>query len=78
MQKPIVVARQEFLNDVVTLINKYGQQGLPMFVVSDILTEVTKEVQIKAQEQYDSAKAQYEAALAEEATKETESKTKKK
>lgn len=78
MQKPLVVVRQEFLNDVVTLINKYGQQGLPMFVVSDILTEVTKEVQIKAQEQYDSAKAQYEAALAEEETKETESKTQKK
>lgn len=76
MQKPLVVARQEFLNDVVTLINKYGQQGLPMFVVGDILVEVTKEVQTKAQEQYDSAKAQYEAALAEEATKETESKTK--
>ena len=78
MQKPLVVARQEFLNDVVTLINKYGQQGLPMFVVSDILTDVNKEVQTKAQEQYDSAKAQYEAALAEEATKETESKPQKK
>lgn len=78
MQKPLVVARQEFLNDVVTLINKYGQQGLPMFVVSDILTDVNKEVQTKAQEQYNNAKAQYEAALAEEETKETESKTKKK
>ena len=49
-----------------------------MFVVSDILTDVNKEVQTKAQEQYDSAKAQYEAALAEEATKETESKPQKK
>lgn len=72
MQKPIVVARQDFLNDVVTLINKYGQIGLPMFVMNDILVEVNKEVQSKSREQYEVAKAQYEKALDEEATKNTD------
>lgn len=75
MQKPIVVARQDFLNDAVTLINKYGQAGLPMFVMSDILVEVNKEVQSKSREQYEVAKTQYEKALSEEATKNTDTET---
>ena len=80
MQKPIVVARQEFLEDSVTLVNKYTQAGLPMFVVADILEELLKEVRTRAQEQYRTAKEQFDKAEAEEAeaAKKSEEKTVKK
>lgn len=56
MNKPIVVARQEFVNDSVALVNKYGQEGLPMFVMADILEAVLAKVREEAQKQYSVAK----------------------
>lgn len=60
MQKPIVVARQEFIDNLVNLINS---SQIPMFAVYDILDDVQKEVKVKAREQYEEAKDIYEKAL---------------
>ena len=69
MQKPIVVARQDFITEIVELINKYGQSGLPMFAILDILGDVQKEVQTAAQNQYKTALEQYEKESSAEAEK---------
>lgn len=69
MQKPLVVLRQDFITEVVALINKYGQSGLPMFAILDILGDVQKEVQTAAQNQYKTALEQYEKESSAEAEK---------
>lgn len=60
MNKPIVVARQEFVDESVSLVNKYGQEGLPMFVMADILESVLAKVREEAQKQYSLAKERYD------------------
>lgn len=65
MQKPIVVARQDFVANIVKLINEAGSE-LPMFVIDDVLDDVRKQVQAEAQKQYQSAKEAYEQQLANE------------
>lgn len=69
MQKPIVVARQDFLSELVQLINN---SQLPMFAVNDILSDIQREVQAKAQEQYQMAKEAYEKELANESSEEVQ------
>ena len=60
MNKPIVVARQEFVDDSVARVNKYGQEGLPMFVMADILEAVLVAVKKRAQKQYFDAKERFD------------------
>ena len=74
MQKPLLVLRQDFVNDAVTLVNKYGQSGLPMFAIYDVLNDIMKEVQKNSQAQYQSALSEYEKAEAEEKAKAKEKK----
>lgn len=73
MQKPLVVLRQEFVSDAVTLVNKYSESGVPMFVMLDVLNDLNKNVQAKAQEQYNYAKQMYDEAEAKEAEEKEES-----
>lgn len=61
MQKPLVVARQDFVASIVKLINEAGTE-IPMFVIDDVLDDVRKQVQAEAQKQYQSAKEQWEAS----------------
>lgn len=61
MQKPLVVARQDFVANIVKLINEAGTE-LPMFVIDDVLDDVRKQVQAEAQKQYQSAKEQWESS----------------
>lgn len=67
MNKPLVLARQDFIDDIVSLINN---SQLPMFAVYDVLNDVQKEVKIKAREQYEEAKDIYEKALKSEGNNE--------
>lgn len=49
MEKPITVARQEFIEELVKLIN---ESGLPAFVISPILKDTLATVDQLAQQQY--------------------------
>lgn len=51
MEKPITVARQEFIENIVKLIN---ESGLPPFVISPILKETLSQIDALAQQQYES------------------------
>lgn len=63
MQKPLLVARQDFFEELAALINN---SNLPMFVITDILEKVLSEAKEIAQRQYEQQKAQYEEALVNE------------
>ena len=58
--KPMSVARQEFIEKLVSDINNCQ---LPMFVVEPILQDMLNAVKASAQKQYEIEKAQYESQL---------------
>lgn len=58
--KPVSVARQEFIEQLVDNINNCQ---LPMFVIEPILQDMLNMVRAAAQKQYEAEKAQYEAQL---------------
>lgn len=59
MDKPITVARQEFMDDLVSLINN---SGLPAFILTPILEGMTRKVAELEYQQYEADKASYEQA----------------
>lgn len=61
--KPMSVARQEFINN---LINEVNNCQLPMFVVEYVLEDVLDMVRAAAQRQYESEKTQYEQQFKDE------------
>lgn len=61
INKPLSIARQEFIEKMVEEINTCG---LPLFVVEPILRDLLNEVSIASKRQYETEKAQYEQALA--------------
>lgn len=61
-QKPITVARAEFVSEMVDLINGCG---LPPFVIESVIKDLYSEVKVAAKEQYEYEKKQYEQALVE-------------
>ncbi len=63
MDKPITVARQEFMDALVALINN---SNLPAFVITPILQTVTQRVAELEREQYEADFAEYEKAKGEE------------
>ena len=71
MNKPLTVARQEFLEAVVMLVNK---SPLPAFVLAEMLEVALKRVNLVANQEYQQDKAAWEESLkkAEEARKEAE------
>lgn len=60
IEKPITVARQEFIDGLVNYINN---SGLPLFVVEPILKDMYMEVKTMSQKQYESEKMQYEQMM---------------
>jgi hypothetical protein len=58
--KPVSVARQEFIEQ---LVNNINNCQLPMFVIEPILQDMLNMVRAAAQKQYEAEKAQYEAQL---------------
>lgn len=62
IEKPMILARQEFINKLVEDING---SGLPMFVVEPILRDVYAEVKTMIQKQYEAELAQYESQMQE-------------
>lgn len=58
--KPLTVAREEFIEALVKLVNG---SGLPMFAVESIFKDIGVEVHIRAQQQYARDKQEYEKEL---------------
>lgn len=50
IKKPIVVARKEFIDDLVKLIN---ESGLPAFVLEPILKDMLAETQMLMEQDYE-------------------------
>lgn len=61
-QKPMSVARREFMDKVVKLVN---ESGLPLFVIEPILKELHGVVQMEAENQFQREKEAYEESLKE-------------
>ena len=55
--KPLTVAREEFIESLVKLING---ANLPMFAVESILRDIAAETKAAAQKQYEIDKKSYE------------------
>lgn len=60
--KPTLVARQEFIENLVKLIN---ESGVPLIIVHPILEGVVSDVAKTIQQQYEIEKTQYERLIAE-------------
>jgi hypothetical protein len=60
MEKPLTVARQEFAENIVSVIN---DSGLPAFVALEILKNCEAELSVLSQKQYEADKAKYEESL---------------
>lgn len=60
LMKPMSVARQEFIEQLVDNVNNCG---LPMFVIEPILKDLLIMVQTTAQQQYEVDRAQYEKQI---------------
>ena len=56
MNKPLTIARQEFIDDLVNLING---SGLPAFVMSDVLSDILSDVRMEEQRQLARDKEEY-------------------
>lgn len=69
MTKPLVVAREDFIDNLVNLIN---ESHLPMFIIRDVLESIKKEVDESAGKEFMTAKEQYEKSLSEESSKQEE------
>lgn len=63
IKKPITIARQEFIDNLIKLCN---DSGLPFFIIEDIIKEIVQEVHIASVEQYKKDKEEYEQALKQE------------
>lgn len=59
-QKPLSVAKVEFVSDIIKLIN---QSRLPPFVLEYIFKDVYSEVKVAAQRQYEQEQAHYEQLM---------------
>lgn len=62
MNKPLTVAREEFAEHIVELINNCG---LPAFVSLGILKSCEAELTVLSQKQYEADKVEYEKSLGE-------------
>ena len=67
INKPITVARQEYIDAIINLVNSYN---LPAFVKKDALDDIVTALQNVAIKEYQSDRAVYDKACAEEKSSE--------
>lgn len=65
--KPTLVARQEFIDNMLRVIN---ESGVPLFIIHPILESLTRDIDNVVKQQYEQEKNQYEAALVEKTDRE--------
>ncbi|MDE6148491.1 MAG: hypothetical protein K2F81_00120 [Ruminococcus sp.] len=61
IQKPITIARAEFVSDMTSLINN---SGLPPFIIEPILKDMLYDVKLMAQRQLEQDTARYNEMIA--------------
>lgn len=61
VQKPITVARAEFISSMTSLINN---SGLPPFIIEPIMKDMLYDVRVMAQKQLEQDTARYREMLA--------------
>lgn len=61
IQKPITVARAEFISSLTSLINN---SGMPPFIIEPILKDMLNDVRIMSQRQLEQDTKRYQDALA--------------
>ena len=66
MQKPTIIAREDFFQNLISLINN---SELPLFVVKDVMNLVLIDVNNKCREEYEKTKIEYENSMREDASK---------
>lgn len=60
VQKPITVARADFISDLTNLVNN---SGLPSFILEPIFKDMFNDMKIMSQRQLESDRKQYEQVL---------------
>lgn len=60
VQKPVTVARHEFIQDLTSIINN---SGLPPFIIEPILKDMHRDVMVAAQRQLEHEMKAYNEAL---------------
>lgn len=73
IQKPMSIARADFINGLVDLINN---SDLPPYVIEPILKDVAYEVGVKIKEQLEQDKEEYALALQNQMSEENKEKEK--
>lgn len=68
IEKPILLRRQEFTNNIIQMIN---DSQLPVFIVEYILKDILTEVHSATQQQFESEKVTYKKQI-NELSKESE------
>ena len=69
VNKPIMVARQEFIENLIGLVNNSGR---PAFVMQPIVKDIANELANSVNQQFLAEKQQYEEALSKEGKDESE------
>lgn len=67
MNKPILLAREEMIKSLTSVIN---QSGVPLPMVEPVLEKLLTEVRMAVQQQYIKEKEEYEKSLKDDATNE--------
>lgn len=67
MNKPILLAREEMIQSLTSVIN---QSGVPLSMVEPVLEKLLTEVRMAVQQQYIKEKEEYEKSLKDDATDE--------
>ena len=65
IQKPITLAREDFVKSLIELCNN---SGLPFFCIEDILKNLIQEIHIAAVKQSEADKAEYEKKIKEQSS----------
>lgn len=60
MEKPILLIREDFTNNMLNLI---AESKLPLVIIEPILDRLLNETRIGLQKQYEKEKAEYEKSL---------------
>ena len=58
--KPITLVREDFINNVIELVNN---SGLPLFVVEDVLKNIVNDVSEAARQQLENDRQEYNQAM---------------
>ena len=72
MKQPITIARRDYLKGIIDITNHNSENGLPAFVMVDVLKEVIEQLKALSNSQLARDEAAYRAALQNTSTEPTD------